>query len=223
MSFKTILVAIVLVAAIVVGVAWYFAGQEPGPVLQLRRPGPTIGRQVTVEFAATAPRGRIKTLEAVLEQNGQTIPLVSLASPADAAFTQETPERMRVVRTMPAAALSALKDGPARIQITATRPVLYGFREAQTRVSFPLTVRLRKPALSVVSTGHRLNLGGAEVILYRVTPPDVVSGVQVGDLFYPGFPASGAGLKTRSLVEDRLLRAALRPGRQDADAVGGAR
>ena len=31
------------------------------------------------------------------------------------------------------------------------------------------------------------------MIVYRVTPPDVESGVRVGDVTYPGFPATGAG------------------------------
>jgi murein DD-endopeptidase MepM/ murein hydrolase activator NlpD len=30
------------------------------------------------------------------------------------------------------------------------------------------------------------------MVVYRVTPPDTTSGVQVGDRYYPGFPAAGA-------------------------------
>ena len=32
------------------------------------------------------------------------------------------------------------------------------------------------------------------MVVYRVTPPDAESGVQVGERFYRGYPASGAGL-----------------------------
>jgi murein DD-endopeptidase MepM/ murein hydrolase activator NlpD len=32
------------------------------------------------------------------------------------------------------------------------------------------------------------------MVVYRASPPDVQSGVQVGDMLYPGFPASGAGV-----------------------------
>jgi murein DD-endopeptidase MepM/ murein hydrolase activator NlpD len=45
-----------------------------------------------------------------------------------------------------------------------------------------------------VSTHHFINHGGAEFVVYRAAPPEVVSGVRVGDQFYPGFPASGAGV-----------------------------
>jgi murein DD-endopeptidase MepM/ murein hydrolase activator NlpD len=46
----------------------------------------------------------------------------------------------------------------------------------------------------VASTHHYVNQGGSEMIVYRVTPADVESGVGVADLTYPGFPGSGAGL-----------------------------
>ena len=32
------------------------------------------------------------------------------------------------------------------------------------------------------------------MVVYRATPADVQSGVRVGDVEYPGFPASGAGV-----------------------------
>jgi len=57
-------------------------------------------------------------------------------------------------------------------------------------------VRLDPPRVAVVSMHHFVNHGGSEMVVYRVTPPDVESGVRVGDLTYPGFPASGAGAAT---------------------------
>jgi murein DD-endopeptidase MepM/ murein hydrolase activator NlpD len=53
-------------------------------------------------------------------------------------------------------------------------------------------VRLERPRIAALSTFHYINLGGSEMIVYRVSPPDVQSGVKVGEYEYPGFPASGA-------------------------------
>ena len=36
----------------------------------------------------------------------------------------------------------------------------------------------------------------AEFVVYRATPADVESGVRVGDIEYPGYPAKGAGIAT---------------------------
>ena len=56
------------------------------------------------------------------------------------------------------------------------------------------------------------------MVVYRATPADVASGVRVGDVEYPGFPASGAGVdRRRSGDQGRLLRAALRPAAEHAD------
>ena len=44
----------------------------------------------------------------------------------------------------------------------------------------------------MISTHHYVNLGGTEMVVYRATPDDVESGVVVGDVEYPGYPASGA-------------------------------
>jgi murein DD-endopeptidase MepM/ murein hydrolase activator NlpD len=70
--------------------------------------------------------------------------------------------------------------------------VLYGIRKVQSTVSRDVTVRLEKPTISVISTKHYINLGGSEMVVYRAMPADIESGVQVGDLTYPGYPASGA-------------------------------
>ena len=55
-------------------------------------------------------------------------------------------------------------------------------------------VRLDPPRVSIISTHHFINHGGSEMVVYRATPADVTSGVRVGDITYPGFPLSGAGV-----------------------------
>jgi murein DD-endopeptidase MepM/ murein hydrolase activator NlpD len=60
----------------------------------------------------------------------------------------------------------------------------------------------------VVSTHRYINLGGTEAIVYRVSPADVKSGVVVGDLEYPGFPASGAHVPGIPPITDPGLRIA---------------
>ena len=51
------------------------------------------------------------------------------------------------------------------------------------------------------------------MVVYRATPADVASGVRVGDVEYPGFPAAGAGVAgRRPVAQGRVLRAAARSG-----------
>ena len=194
MSLKSVLVLVLLLGAAVASGAWYLAGQEAGPVLQIRQPADAVGRAFTVEVAATAPGGRMSQMEMRIEQGGRKFPIFSLAAPADAVFTQEAPDRVRITRKVAGGSLAGLSDGPARLVVTASRPVLFGLRQAATAAARKIVVRLTPPRVSIVSMHHYVNLGGAEAIVYRVTPADVDSGVQVGDVFYRGFPASGVGI-----------------------------
>ena len=82
-----------------------------------------------------------------------------------------------------------------------------GLRTLEASAIRDVQVRLERPRVSVVSTHHYVNLGGTEFVVYRATPDDVESGVVVGDVEYPGYPAAGAtvdGVK----ITDPALRVA---------------
>jgi murein DD-endopeptidase MepM/ murein hydrolase activator NlpD len=67
-----------------------------------------------------------------------------------------------------------------------------------------------------MSTHHYVNLGGSEMVVYRAAPEDVRSGVVVGDLEYPGFPASGVTLEGIR-IQDPAVRVAFFALRYDQD------
>lgn len=193
MSLKTILLSVVILLVVAGGAVYYFAGQEPGPVIVVH--GPTVigSASATFDVSVEMMGTRLTSVEASLEQAGKRYPILSLAAPGDARFVQETADRMRITRAVAPSQFAGLKDGTARLVITAERKVLAGLRRASASAAADVKVRLTPPSLTVVSTHHYVKLGGAELIVYRVAPPDVSSGVQVGDRYYPGFPAAGVG------------------------------
>jgi len=85
--------------------------------------------------------------------------------------------------------------------------VLYGIRTAQATATRDVEVRLERPQIALLSNKHYINLGGSEMVVYRVTPAGVQSGVTVGDVEYPGYPGPGArgdGVK----IDDPSIRVA---------------
>ena len=54
-----------------------------------------------------------------------------------------------------------------------------------------------------LSTHHYVNHGGAEMVVYRATPPDVQSGVRVGDVEYAGLPGERRRADRRRPVDAR--------------------
>ena len=189
------LLGLLLIVALAAAGAFVYAGRLPGPAIEITKPVKYVGQSAPVEVAVTAPGAKLTRLEVVFEQNGKQTPIASLAQPASAEIKQDGPDKVRVTRTISREQIPDLKTGPAKIIVTAERPVLRGMRKVQSTASHDVQVRLEKPMIAVISTKHYINLGGSEMVVYRATPPDVESGVQVGDLLYPGYPAGGVKIE----------------------------
>ena len=192
MSFKTVVAAALVLLFAGGSVVYYYAGQEPGPLVKIEKPAAIGGGPVVLDVTVDALGSRLRRLEVSVQQQGRVFRMFSLDSPGGARFTQETADRIRVTQESPSSALTGLRDGPAQLVVTASRDVLYGVRRAETVEKRDLPARLTPPRLDVVSRHHYVNLGGAEMAVYRVTPADAASGVQVGNRYYPGYPAAGA-------------------------------
>jgi murein DD-endopeptidase MepM/ murein hydrolase activator NlpD len=200
-----ILLVLIVLLGIGAGAAWYVAGRAPAPTIEIVQPA-AVGQTGELVVVVDSPGGTLTQLEITLEQNGTPTPLFSLSDGNSAGqMTRESEERIRVTRAIGKRQLPELQAGTARILVTATRPVLFGYRESQATVTRDVEVRLTPPQIAVQSTHHYINYGGSEMVVYRVTPADAASGVRVGDREYPGFPASGAGLA----ASDPGLRVAL--------------
>ena len=189
---KIILLAAVLVVIVGGAVSWFLAGREDGPAITIASPEQYVGR--STPFAATIEAGTPVTApEIAIEQNGQTMPVT--AEKIDWSGT----ERVAVSGTIGKSAQPALTNGPARLIVTARRAVFFGTRQTSTTVTKDVEVRLDPPRVAVVSTHHFINLGGAEFVVIRATPDDVVAGIQVGDARYPFYPGSAVGLSDPAL------------------------
>jgi murein DD-endopeptidase MepM/ murein hydrolase activator NlpD len=186
---------LVFIAAVVLGGAYWYAGTLPGPAIEIRGPEKYVGQTTQLEFSVDTPQGEFTAVDAALEQEGQSTSIFS-TDPAQqpSGEIKQAADRMFVIRPIGKQALPNLKSGPARVTITASRPVLYGIRTAESSVTRDLEVRLDPPRVGVVSLHHFVNHGGPEFVVFRATPADVSGGVRVGDIEYPAFPGSSVGI-----------------------------
>ena len=164
------------------------------PIIEILQPTRFIGRTAVFEATIETPRGILSSIEAVIEQDGTQSDLFSLDNPIAAQLHQDSSNRLRITRTFDQVSHPNLDSGPARILMTATRPLLFGFAERDTTVVVDLQVKLEPPKLTVMSAFHYVNHGGSELVIYRVTPPNAKSGVQVGNRFYRGYSTTGIGI-----------------------------
>jgi murein DD-endopeptidase MepM/ murein hydrolase activator NlpD len=208
-KFMTVVVLLGLVGG---GGAWFWAGREAGPIIEIQQPDRFIGQVTSLGLMVESPDGQFARVDVTLEQGDQSYPVFSLDQPTEGDVRQETAERIYVIRPIGKQDMPELQPGPARIVVRASRPVLYGLREAESQLTRDVEIRLEPPRVQVLSTLHYVNHGGAEFVVYRATPSDVDSGVRVGDYTYPGFPASGAGIPG-----DEAMRVAFFALRHDQD------
>ena len=208
MKFLTALVLLLLIAA---GGVWIYAGRQPGPVIDIARPAKWVGATTPVQVGVAAQK--LKSVSIVFEQNGKQTTLYTIA-PATGATTgqgevkQDAPGRETITTTISRQTVPDLKTGAGKIVVTASAPVVRGIRTAETVASKDVQVRLEKPTVAVLSTKHYVNLGGSEVVVYRSTPADVESGVQVGDITYLGYPASGVHVDGVPAITDPTIKVA---------------
>jgi murein DD-endopeptidase MepM/ murein hydrolase activator NlpD len=188
------LLGLLLILALVAGGAYVVAGRGAPPRLTIVKPDRVVGQAGTLEVTADAPNAQLTALTIVLEQNGKTIPLFTLDGPQTASITRVEPNQLRVSRPFGKQSVPDLQSGSARVVVTAARPSFLKLRTLTSTASRDVQVRLEPPRITVLSTKHYVNLGGSEMVVYKASPPDVSSGVRVGDIEYPGFPASGAGV-----------------------------
>ena len=190
------LLLLIVLGVLALGGAWVFAGFQPGPSIEVRSPEKYVGQNSPLEFFVTTAGVQPTRVEAMLEQEGQQTPLFSLdpAQSGNAQIKQEN-NRLWIIRQMGRQHIPTLKQGPAKLTITAAAPVLYGIRTKETVLTRDLDVRLDPPRVGVTSLHHFVNHGGAEFVVFRATPADVESGVRVGNVRFPSFPGSTLGIQ----------------------------
>jgi murein DD-endopeptidase MepM/ murein hydrolase activator NlpD len=222
------LAGLILIVLLVAAGAFVYAGRQAGPTIEIAKPVKYVGQSTPLEVTIATPDNQLRDVAIVFEQNGKSTTLFSLAQEQQGKTTSQAV--VTLVKSTPGAGapkavftstisrdrLPDLKSGPARLVVTATRPVLRGMRTIESRVTRDLQVRLERPTIAVLSTKHYVNLGGSEMIVYRATPADVESGVQVGDLTYPGYPARGAKVEGVQ-INDATVKVAFFALRFDQD------
>jgi murein DD-endopeptidase MepM/ murein hydrolase activator NlpD len=190
------LLFLLILGGLAYGAAYLYAGTLPGPIVEVRAPEKYVGQNTQLEFSVETPDGAFSSIEAVVEQGGETTTVFSTDPGAQPAgeMKQDSANRIFVIRPIGKQALPNLQAGPARVTVTASNRVFYDIRTASTSVTRDLEVRLETPRVGVLSLHHFVNHGAPEFVVFRATPADVTAGVRVGEVEYPAFPGSSVGI-----------------------------
>jgi murein DD-endopeptidase MepM/ murein hydrolase activator NlpD len=191
------LLGLIVGVLLVLGVLYTAAGRSAPPQITITKPDRAVGQAGTLEVSIDAPVAKLTALTIALEQGGKSYPLYSLGSAGIASAPGATTvdaNHLRISRPFGKQSVPELQAGQARIVASAARKSFLNLRTITSNAARDVQVRLEPPRVAVLSTHHYINHGGTEMVVYKATPPDVESGVRVGDVEYPGFPIEGAGV-----------------------------
>ena len=190
-----------IVALAYVGWAGLRQGAAPSIVIEPERPA--IGRSARVVARFAEPAGGLGKVRFELIQGERTVLLGERAFSRAGAFS---PLHGAVV---PEASLEGvvgldtqawLAEGEVVLRATADR--MAGFlRSAEpVVVERRIPVRLRPPALAVLSQQHYLRQGGSGAVVLSVGPTATRSGVRAGGVESASYPRSGGGTNERFVI-----------------------
>jgi len=187
--FVLILLFIVIVIGFVVLV------RNPAPAIRLKGDIKGIGAATLVQFEVSDARHRIRKIELTVRQDSRSysVPLEQMQfgegpRPWWKLWAPLRENSVSVMATVGRKTLPELHEGRASLDIVATNDS-WGrfFRGGRREVTRDLPVRLTPPHADVLSTHHYINQGGAEVVVFRVSPGTSESGVEVGKLIFPSW------------------------------------
>src|SRR3712207_5138904 len=85
------LITVLVVLAIAAGATWYTAGKAEGPAINIAQPTKVIGQGGDLALVIDTPKGKLASLNVVIEQGGKQLPVFNLAG-GDASQLKSTGE-----------------------------------------------------------------------------------------------------------------------------------
>ena len=192
-------VAVVALAYLV----WAGLRQGVAPAIVIEAERPAIGKRAAVVARFSEPAGGLGAVRLELVQGERTVLVgerafarASAWTPLRGSFTPET----TIEAVVGVEAQAWLVEGELTLRATADRMAGFLRSDDPVVVERRLPVRLRPPALAVVSTQHYLRQGGSGAVLLRVGPTAARSGVQAGTVESVSYPRPGASAGERFAI-----------------------
>jgi len=173
------LVILVVAGLIAAGVYYRARFESEPPKVQLTPDTEALG-MAPLELRVTDSGAGLKSLTVML---GDT----TLASES---FAEPVAEK-KVSITLP----KGTKEGPATLRIVARDASLFRGNEAVVQKN--LTIDLTPPTVELIADDRYINFGGVGAIVYQASADTAVSGVKIGEHFFPGFKGAIQGQPER--------------------------
>ncbi len=196
----------ILIILIAAAGTWVFLVkfEREKPTVQILPDKKYLGQKLTV--VVEDRKSGVAEVQVEVIQQGKAIPLLSEKFPKET----HRVEKVFTLRPLP----QSLKDGEASIKISAKDHSWNWGNPVSLEKN--VIIDTTPPQLSVLGAQHYVNQGGTGLVTYQTSKEVPVNGVQVGDVFFPGFaegkdrylayfaipPDASPDISTSAMVED---------------------
>lgn len=145
----------------------------------------TVAKSVQETLRVLNTDAGVCGVDAKISQNSKTVDLYSYSQ--DRPWTKSGYEKS-IDLTAKADALAGFQEGSAELKIIIKNCALFN---TTTEQNITLKLDLTSPRVSLTSTQHYINQGGADLATYTVSEDAVWSGIRVGNSEFMGYPVPG--------------------------------
>ena len=187
-SFKPILLVIV-VLLISIPAVWLMIIRMEGttPAIEIELDSPFIGASQSIGVSVEDEGSGVRRIWMGLLVNGREIEILQRTFPSAGFFAGGKEKSVQVKATVSPKALG-LADGKAIIRAIVWDYSLRKWGKGnQAYLEKEIQIDTQPPAIEMLSRSHNVAQGGSGVAVYRLSEACPVSGVTVGDTFFPGY------------------------------------
>jgi len=184
-NFLLILITL-LIAGGAAGAFILFEAEKP--TVRIEKNISFLGSSVQVPIVALDKKSGLRSVVLEIEQNENRKQLFNRTFQRKAWFSKAGPGKLKETVEINVTQ-SGVKDGKATLIVTARDFSLNGaLKGNETSLQLPVTVDTRPPRVSIEHAQKYIRPGGSGIGVYTLSEPAVKHGVQIDNLFFPGYP-----------------------------------
>jgi murein DD-endopeptidase MepM/ murein hydrolase activator NlpD len=186
-GFRNFFLLLIFLALVAICVAFLRGG---APQIALTQPPRAVGMHTPLAVTIASTMG-LRDVSAFYQQNGRNFPLAGVKPVAKRRWWFAPKDGRQITLELKAgrADVPGLQDGKAELVVEATAA---NVRSSKAEFRQNIEIRSTPPSLAALTTQHYVNQGGADMVVYTVTPGATESGVEVAGKFFPGFQLPNA-------------------------------
>lgn len=180
-TFITLLIVGVAVAA-------FLLFETEKPLVAIEKEISFLGSNVQVPISTVDNKSGLRSVVVSIEQGGDKKQLFNRTFQRKAWFSKAGPGELKETVEIDVTKVG-VKDGKATLIVTTRDFSLNGvFKGNETSLQLPVTIDTKPPRVSVEHAQRYIRPGGSGIVVYSLSEPGVRHGVQIDELFFPGFP-----------------------------------